>query len=225
MEDLRKIKIEIGMSVTAYKSQCIGLIIDSSTFTGKIIKVNKKSIRVQLEHIVAKHGDKVIRDTEYPATVTYKFWKTTEDGRIIYKSDSKIYGIIEFKEETETTVEETEEQTETTETTEITETTEDTAEQSETAESITKQYECENVVQVAHKVAGLTNTCLDRQVWKRYCDEVKKEGSSWFDYTAFDSSGNEFDVSIFLGYDQQCRHYFVSVDYEKCPVPDMSIEG
>ena len=97
----------------------------------------------------------------------------------------------------------------------------ETADQGETAESDTKQYECENVVQVAHKVADLTKTRLDRQVWKEYCDEVKKDGSSWFDYTAFDTGGNEFDVSIFLGYDQQCRHYFVSVDYEKCHVPDM----
>ena len=78
-----------------------------------------------------------------------------------------------------------------------------------------KEYECENVVQVAHKVADLTNTRLDRQTWKEYCYEVKKEGSSWFDYTAFDYKGNEFDVSIFLGYDQQIRHYFVSIDYEK----------
>ena len=78
-----------------------------------------------------------------------------------------------------------------------------------------KEYECENVVQVAHKVADLTNTRLDRQTWKEYCYEVKKDGSSWFDYTAFDYKGNEFDVSIFLGYDQQIRHYFVSVDYEK----------
>ena len=98
----------------------------------------------------------------------------------------------------------------------------ETADQGETAESDTKQYECENVVQVAHKVADLTKTRLDRQVWKEYCDDVKKDGSSWFDYTAFDPGGNEFDVSIFLGYDQQSRHYFVSVDYEKCPVPDMS---
>lgn len=98
----------------------------------------------------------------------------------------------------------------------------ETADQGETAESDTKQYECENVVQVAHKVADLTNTLIDRQTWKGYCDEVKRDGSSWFDYTAFDSGGNEFDVSIFLGYDQQCRHYFVSVDYEKCPVPDIS---
>lgn len=103
-----------------------------------------------------------------------------------------------------------------------TEPTEDTADQGETSESVTKQYECENVVQVAHKVADLTNTLIDRQTWKGYCDEVKRYGSTWIDYTAFDTGGNEFDVSIFLGYDQQCRHYFVSVDYEKCPVPDMS---
>lgn len=97
----------------------------------------------------------------------------------------------------------------------------ETADQGETSESVTKQYECENVVQVAHKVADLTNTLCDRETWKGYCDEVKRDGSTWIDYTAFDTGGNEFDVSIFLGYDQQCRHYFVSVDYEKCPVPDM----
>lgn len=155
----------------------------------------------------------------------------------IYEQLLEYLGMNE--EDTEETTEETEETAETSESeepkTETTETTEtatetepetatdpETADQGETAESDTKQYECENVVQVAHKVADLTNTRLDRQSWKGYCDEVKKDGSSWFDYTAFDSGGNEFDVSIFLGYDQQCRHYFVSVDYEKCPVPDMS---
>ena len=105
-------KIEIGMSVTAYKSQCIGLIIESSTYTGEVVKVNKKSIIVKLTHVLAKRGDKVVSDTEYNVpNVKYTYWKTTEDGRIIYKSDSKIYGIIEFKEETtEETVEETTEE-------------------------------------------------------------------------------------------------------------------
>ena len=88
--------IEIGMNIEAYKSRCIGFIIDSSTYTGKVIKVNKKSIRVQLEHIVAKHGDKIVRDADCAATVTYKFWKTTSDGTDIYVSDSRIYGIIEI---------------------------------------------------------------------------------------------------------------------------------
>ena len=94
-------KIEFGMNVTAYKSHCIGFIIDSSTYTGEVVKVNKKSIIVKLIHILAKHGDKVVSDTEYNVpNVKYTYWKTTEDGQIIYKSDSKIYGIIEFKETT-----------------------------------------------------------------------------------------------------------------------------
>ena len=88
--------IEIGMNIEAYKSHCIGIIIDSSTYTGNVVKVNKKSIRVQLNHIVAKHGQKIVRDTDYSATVTYKFWKTTSEGRDIYVSDGRIYGIIEI---------------------------------------------------------------------------------------------------------------------------------
>lgn len=88
----------IGTKVTAYKSQCIGHIIDSSTYTGEVVKVNKKSIVVNLTHIVAKHGQKVIRDMEYNVpNVKYTYWKTCSDGRIVYKSDSKIYGIIEIK--------------------------------------------------------------------------------------------------------------------------------
>ena len=86
-----------------------------------------------------------------------------------------------------------------------------------------KQYECENVVQVALRVAELTNTCLDCQTWEPYCEEVKKDGSSWFNYTAFDFKGNECDVSIFLGYEQESQHYFVSVDYGKRPVSDFSL--
>ena len=87
---------------------------------------------------------------------------------------------------------------------------------------ITKQYECENVIQVALKVAELTNTYLDCQNWNKYCEEVKKEGSNWFDYKAFDSHNNNSDVSIFLGYEQKNQHYFVSVDYGERSISDFS---
>lgn len=89
-------KIEIGMNIKAYKSRCTGIIIDSVNYSGKIIKVNKKSIRVQLEHMIVKHGNKITHDTDYAATITYRFWKTTSDGRDIYVSDGRIYGIIEI---------------------------------------------------------------------------------------------------------------------------------
>ena len=88
---------------------------------------------------------------------------------------------------------------------------------------ITKQYDCKNVMQVAFRVAEMTNTYLDCQTWDKYCKEVKKDGSSWIDYTAFDFKGNECDVSILLGYDQQTRQYFVSVDYGKRPISDFSL--
>ena len=87
---------------------------------------------------------------------------------------------------------------------------------------ITKQYECKNVLEVAFRAAELTNTCLDCQTWNKYCEEVKKDGTNWFDYKAFDSHGNKADVSIFIGYEQENQHYFVSVDYGKRPVSDFS---
>ena len=39
---------KIGMKVEAYRGSCIGLLIQSTTWQGEIIKVNKKSIRVRL---------------------------------------------------------------------------------------------------------------------------------------------------------------------------------
>lgn len=34
--------------VTSYSSQCIGIIIESVTYTGRIIKANKKSFKLSL---------------------------------------------------------------------------------------------------------------------------------------------------------------------------------
>ena len=79
-------------------------------------------------------------------------------------------------------------------------------------------------MQVAHKVADLTNTPIDFPSWKYCCKELKKDGSRWFDYTAFDSCGNKFDVLIFLGYDSQSRHYFLSVDYDYAKLEKELIE-
>ena len=89
-------------------------------------------------------------------------------------------------------------------------------------EIITKQYDCENIMQVALEVAEMTNTYLDYQTWDKYCKEVKKDGTTSFDYTAFDCKGNKCDVSILLGYVQQSGHYFVFVDYKNRLVSDFS---
>ena len=42
---------QIGRKVEAYRGSCIGLLIQSTTWQGEVIKVNKKSIRVRLTEI------------------------------------------------------------------------------------------------------------------------------------------------------------------------------
>lgn len=87
--------LKVNDTVKAYKSQCIGHMIESWTYEGTIVKVNKKSIVVNFSKITKKSGSKVEFEREYTGTCKYTFWKEV-DGRVIYKSDSKICGIIEF---------------------------------------------------------------------------------------------------------------------------------
>jgi hypothetical protein len=82
------------MNVQGYKSSCIGLLIQASYWNGEIIKVNKKSIRVHLTENINTFGGKETSRRNISKDVTYTFWKTTEDGKEIYRSDSKLYGII-----------------------------------------------------------------------------------------------------------------------------------
>ena len=37
-----------------------------------------------------------------------------------------------------------------------------------------KQYECKNICQVAHKIAEMTNTILDKGFAKYICNEIRK---------------------------------------------------
>lgn len=76
-----------------------------------------------------------------------------------------------------------------------------------------KQYECKNVTQVAYKIAELTNTALDKESIKNYCQAIKSSGatSDTFDYTAQDEKGKEYDVTIWLGYDSNSKTWFVEV--------------
>ena len=76
-----------------------------------------------------------------------------------------------------------------------------------------KQYVCNNVIQVAKKIAELTNTAIDKETIKQYCYTLKKEKktSDTFDYTAFDENEKEHDVTVWLGYDYSTKEWFVSV--------------
>lgn len=88
-------KAQVGMKVEAYKGSCIGLLIQSTTWQGEIIKVNKKSIRVRLTESTSKFGSKVTSHWENLGTEkAYRFVKTLSDGRSLYRSESDIYGCI-----------------------------------------------------------------------------------------------------------------------------------
>ncbi len=90
-------KAEVGMQVKAYTGRCIGIMIQASTWKGTIIKVNKKSIRVTLTEETCTYGKRTTyhRDN-MNYSVRYTYWKTTSDGRELYKSECDIYGIIEL---------------------------------------------------------------------------------------------------------------------------------
>ena len=88
---------QIGMKVEAYKGSCIGLLIQSTTWKGEIIKVNKKSIRVRLTESTSTFGRKTTSHFENLCTEkTYRFVKTLSDGRSLYRSKADLYGHIKI---------------------------------------------------------------------------------------------------------------------------------
>lgn len=87
---------QVGMKVQAHKGSCIGVVIQSTTWEGEIIRVNKNSIRVRLTESTSRFGSKVTSRWENLNTeVTFRFSKTLSNGNAFYRSESGIYGSIE----------------------------------------------------------------------------------------------------------------------------------
>ena len=70
--------------------------------TGKIVKVNKKSIRVHMTHAKCTTNGKVTNEYEMNQTATFTFWKTIENrqtienaGKTVDLYKNNLYGIIE----------------------------------------------------------------------------------------------------------------------------------
>lgn len=76
-----------------------------------------------------------------------------------------------------------------------------------------KLYECNNIPQVARKVAELTATKVDKATWRYYCNELKRNNrnTDTIDYISF-IEGEEIDVAIMLQYDSQTKQYLVGVE-------------
>jgi len=87
-------KANIGMKVQGYRSRCIGVLIQANRWNGEIIKINKKSIRVHLTENINTFGSRETSRWSISQDVTYTYWKTTSDGKEIYRSDARLYGII-----------------------------------------------------------------------------------------------------------------------------------
>ncbi len=87
-------KAQTGMKVQGYSSSCIGILIQATRYNGTITKVNRKSIRVHITESVSTYGSKETSRWQMSRTITYTYWKTTSDGRELYRSEGRLYGII-----------------------------------------------------------------------------------------------------------------------------------
>jgi hypothetical protein len=96
MENLKK---EIGATIKAYTGSCDmgGMFITETVYSGAIIKINKKSIRAQLNALLTtcagKTTKEIIVNRPINRTATFSFWKTV-NNKELYKNSE--YGILEF---------------------------------------------------------------------------------------------------------------------------------
>lgn len=80
-----------------------GMYIYEEFITGKIVKVNKKSIRVHLTHVKRTTNGQVTQEKDMDEKATFTFWKTIENrqfgknaGKTVSIYKNKKYGIIEI---------------------------------------------------------------------------------------------------------------------------------
>ena len=72
-----------------------GMFIYEEFIEGKVIKVNKKSIRVHMTHVKCTTNGKLTREYDIDETATFDFWKTIEtDGKTVSIFKNNKYGII-----------------------------------------------------------------------------------------------------------------------------------
>ncbi len=80
-----------------------GIFIYEKFITGKVDKVNKKSIRVHMTHVKCTTNGQVTQEQDMDETATFTFWKTIENrqfgknaGKTVSIYKNKKYGLIEI---------------------------------------------------------------------------------------------------------------------------------
>ncbi len=91
--------MKVGKMIQVHKgyNSIGGMYIHEEFIEGKVIKINSKSIRVNMTHVKCTTNGKLMREYSIDETATFTFWKTVErqSGTVdIYKNPK--YGIIEI---------------------------------------------------------------------------------------------------------------------------------
>jgi len=74
-----------------------GMFIYEDFIEGKVVKVNKKSIRVHMTHAKCTTNGKITREYDIDETATFEFWKTVETaGKTVSIFKNNKYGIIKI---------------------------------------------------------------------------------------------------------------------------------
>ena len=79
-----------------------GIFISEKFITGKIVKVNQKSIRVHMTHIKHVTNGQVTKEQDMDETATFTYWKTVDRqfgknaGKAVDIYKNSKYGLIEI---------------------------------------------------------------------------------------------------------------------------------
>lgn len=76
-------KATLNMQVSAHKGSCSvgGMFIDETFLNGRVIRVNTKSIRVELSEEVRTRNGKETSRRAINQTETFSFWKALSSGK------------------------------------------------------------------------------------------------------------------------------------------------
>lgn len=93
--------MKINEMVQIHQGTCSmgGMYIHEKLITGKVVKVNAKSVRVHMTHIERMVNGKLVSEDEMNETATFAFWKTVKRsefnaGKTVSYFKNKEYGII-----------------------------------------------------------------------------------------------------------------------------------
>ena len=90
--------MKVGKMIQIHKgyNSVGGMYIHEEIIEGKVVKVNKKSIRVHLTHVKRTTNGQVTQEKDMDEMATFTFWKTIErQSRTVDIYKNSKYGIIE----------------------------------------------------------------------------------------------------------------------------------